>query len=200
MCFTQIPDNTIDHCIRIVTVIKKYPNRKLYDMDSKQYITLDGIADLIRQEKDIQVIDHATGQDITAVTLMQIILDEERNQQGFFPHTFLTGWIQASGSRINSLQKNLSSSLAFLHDVDKEIRRRITLLIKKGELTEKEARQLLEKLLSPETAAAENETILEDNIERALAERNIPDREDMEKLNRQLEALAAKLDELMKDS
>lgn len=181
-------------------IIKKYPNRKLYDMDSKQYITLEGIAELIRQENDIQVIDHTTGQDITAVTLTQIILDQERNQQGFLPHTFLADWIQASGSRINSLQKNLSSSLGFLHHVDKEIRRRITLLINKGELSEKDARQLLEKLLSPETAQAENETILEENIEQALAERNIPSREDMEKLNHQLEELAAKLDELLKGS
>jgi polyhydroxyalkanoate synthesis repressor PhaR len=188
-----------------VPIIKKYPNRKLYDLDSKQYITLDGIAEMIRQEKDIQVIDNATGQDITAVTLTQIILDQERNQHGFLPHTFLAGWIQASGNRINSLQKNLSSSLGFLHDVDKEIRRRITLLISKGEMTEKDARQLLEKLLSSNTSLSDNdptvlEAVVEENIERALVERHVPSHEDMEKLNNQLEALAAKLDQLIKDS
>ena len=182
-------------------IIKKYPNRKLYDMDSKQYITLDGIAELIRQDEDIQVIDNATGQDITAVTLTQIILDQERNQHSILPHTFLAGWIQASGNRINSLQKNLSSSLGFLHDVDKEIKRRITLLISKGELTEKDARHLLEKLLSSNTSFSESDpSLLDENIDRALAERNIPSREDMEKLNSQLEALAVKLDELMKDN
>lgn len=181
-------------------IIKKYPNRKLYDMDTKQYVTLDGIAELIRQEKDIQVIDNATGQDITAVTLTQIILEQERNQHGFLPHTFLAGWIQASGTRINSLQKNLSSSFGFLQDVDKEIRRRIALLINQGELTEKDARQLLEKLLSPDTAIAENQLTIDEKIERELAERNIPSRADMEKLNSQLEALAVKLDELMKGS
>lgn len=182
-------------------IIKKYPNRKLYDMDSKQYITLDGIAELIREEKDIQVIDNATGQDITAVTLTQIILDQERNQHGFLPHTFLAGWIQESGNRINSLQKNLSSSLGFLHDVDKEIRRRISLLISKGELTEKDARQLLEKLLSSNTSFSVSDlSLLDEDIDRALAECNIPSREDMEKLNSQLEALAIKLDQLMKDN
>ena len=97
--------------------IKKYPNRKLYDMDSKQYITLDGIAELIRQDKEITVIDHATGQDITAVTLTQIILDQERNQDGFLPHTFLAGWIQANSDRWSSLQRNMSSSLGFLRVV-----------------------------------------------------------------------------------
>jgi len=47
-----------------VPTIKKYPNRKLYDMDSKQYITLEGIADLIRQDREIRVIDHVTGEDL----------------------------------------------------------------------------------------------------------------------------------------
>ena len=179
--------------------IKKYPNRKLYDMDSKQYITLDGIAELIRQDKEITVIDHATGQDITAVTLTQIILDQERNQHGFLPHTFLAGWIQANSDRWSSLQRNMSSSLGFLRVVDKEIRRRITLLINRGEISEKEARALLDKLLSISNSPSESEPTLDEDIERVLVERNIPGREDMEKLNSQLEALAAKLDQLLKE-
>jgi polyhydroxyalkanoate synthesis repressor PhaR len=180
-----------------VPIIKRYPNRKLYDMDSKQYITLDGIAELIRQDKDIHVIDHATGQDITAVTLTQIILDQERNQNGFLPHSFLAGWIQANTDRLSSLQRNMSSSLGFLHVVDKEIRRRMTLLISKGEITETDARALLDKLLSISNSTSESKPTLEDDIERALVERNVPGREDMEKLNSQLDALAAKLDQLL---
>ena len=180
-------------------VIKKYPNRKLYDMDSKQYISLDGIAELIRQDKEITVIDHATGQDITAVTLTQIILDQERNQHGFLPHTFLAGWIQANSDRLTSLQKNMSSSLGFLHVVDKEIRRRINLLINRGELNEIDAHALLDKLLSFSNSPSESKPSIEEDIERVLLERNVPGREDMEKLNSQLEALAAKLDELLKD-
>jgi polyhydroxyalkanoate synthesis repressor PhaR len=182
-----------------VPIIKKYPNRKLYDMDAKQYITLDGIAELIRQDKDIQVIDHATGEDITTVTLTQIILDQERNQPGFLPHSFLAGWIQSSSDRWNSLQRNMSSSLGFLQVVDKEIRRRINLLINRGELTEKDARALLDKLLSVSTPAPESKPSLDEEIQRILAERNVPAREDMQKLNSQLEALAAKLDELLEE-
>jgi polyhydroxyalkanoate synthesis repressor PhaR len=182
-----------------VPIIKRYPNRKLYDMDSKQYITLDGIAELIQQDKEIHVIDHASGQDITAVTLTQIILDQERNQHGSLPHSFLAGWIQANSDRLSSLQRNMSSSLGFLHVVDKEIRRRMTMLINRGELTEKDARALLDKLLSFSNSPSETEPSIEEDIERVLVERNIPSREEMEKLNNQLEALAAKLDQLLKE-
>jgi polyhydroxyalkanoate synthesis repressor PhaR len=182
-----------------VPTIKKYPNRKLYDMDSKQYITLDGIAELIRQDKEIRVIDHATGEDITAVTLTQIILDQARNQHGVLPHSFLAGWIQANSDRWSSLQRNMSSSLGFLHVVDKEIRRRITLLINRGELTEIDAHALLDKLLSFSNSPSESKPSLEDDIGRVLVERNIPGQEDMEKLNSQLDALAAKLDQLLKE-
>ena len=180
-------------------IIKRYPNRKLYDMDSKQYITLDGIAELIQQDKEIQVIDHTTGQDITAVTLTQIILDQERNQRGFLPHSILAGWIQANGDRLSSLQRNMPSPLGFLQLVDREIRRRITLLINRGELTEKDARALLDKLLSFSNSTSESKPSVDEDIERILVERNVPAREDMEKLNNQLEALAAKLDQLLKD-
>ncbi|MGD8735253.1 MAG: polyhydroxyalkanoate synthesis regulator DNA-binding domain-containing protein, partial [Anaerolineae bacterium] len=55
-----------------MTRIKRYPNRKLYDTEAKQYITLEGIAALIRQGNEVQVIDHATGEDLTALTLTQI--------------------------------------------------------------------------------------------------------------------------------
>jgi polyhydroxyalkanoate synthesis repressor PhaR len=183
----------------VVPTIKKYPNRKLYDMDSKQYITLDGIAELIRQDKEIHVIDHATGEDITSVTLTQIILDQERNQHGSLPHSFLAGWIQANGDRWSSLQRNMSASLSYLHIVDKEIRRRITLLINRGELSEKEARSLLDKLLSFSNSPAEDKPSLEEDIERLLMQRNVPGREDMEKLSSQLDALATRLDQLLKD-
>ena len=70
-----------------MTMIKRYPNRKLYDTEAKQYITLSGIAELIRQGGDIQVSDYATGEDLTALTLSQIIFEQEKKQSGFLPWT-----------------------------------------------------------------------------------------------------------------
>jgi polyhydroxyalkanoate synthesis repressor PhaR len=59
-------------------LIKKYANRKLYDTRTSQYVTLDGIADLVRAGHDIRVMDRDTGNDITQVVLSQIVLTEEK--------------------------------------------------------------------------------------------------------------------------
>ena len=71
--------------------IKRYPNRKLYDKEEKRYITLSEISELIRAGREIQVIDHSTGEDITTVVLTQIILEQEKKQTGFVPRSVLTG-------------------------------------------------------------------------------------------------------------
>jgi polyhydroxyalkanoate synthesis repressor PhaR len=59
-------------------LIKKYANRKLYDTQTSRYITLEGIADLVRDGHEIQVVDRDTGQDLTPVILSQIVLSEEK--------------------------------------------------------------------------------------------------------------------------
>jgi len=59
-------------------LIKKYANRKLYDTRTSSYITLEGIAGLVRDGHEIKVTDRQTGQDLTQVTLSQIVLSEEK--------------------------------------------------------------------------------------------------------------------------
>ncbi len=59
-------------------LIKKYANRKLYDTQTSRYITLEGIADLVRDGHEIKVVDRDTSQDLTQVILSQIVLSEEK--------------------------------------------------------------------------------------------------------------------------
>jgi polyhydroxyalkanoate synthesis repressor PhaR len=59
-------------------LIKRYGNRKLYDTLESRYITLDEIARLVRVGSDVKVVDNENGDDLTAVTLAQIILEEEK--------------------------------------------------------------------------------------------------------------------------
>jgi polyhydroxyalkanoate synthesis repressor PhaR len=59
-------------------LIKKYANRKLYDTRTSRYITLEGIAQLVRDGHDIEVVDRDNGRDLTQVTLSQIVLSEEK--------------------------------------------------------------------------------------------------------------------------
>ena len=76
-------------------IIKRYQNRKLYDTSAKSYITLDGIAELIRQGNNVQIIDNVTEEDLTNITLMQIIVEQEKKKSGFLPLSILVGLIQA---------------------------------------------------------------------------------------------------------
>src|SRR5437879_259308 len=59
-------------------VIKKYANRKLYDTQDSQYITLEGISKLVRDGHDIQVVERDTGRDLTSLILSQIVMGEEK--------------------------------------------------------------------------------------------------------------------------
>jgi polyhydroxyalkanoate synthesis repressor PhaR len=63
-------------------LIKKYANRKLYDTRTSRYITLEGIAQLVRDGHEIKVVDRDDGHDLTQVTLSQIVLSEEKRGPG----------------------------------------------------------------------------------------------------------------------
>ena len=69
--------------------IKKYSNRRLYDSTNKRYVTLDNIASLIREGSEIKVIDSQSGEDISKVILIQVILDSEKNKEDILPVSFL---------------------------------------------------------------------------------------------------------------
>ncbi|HXN89866.1 MAG TPA: polyhydroxyalkanoate synthesis regulator DNA-binding domain-containing protein [Candidatus Sulfotelmatobacter sp.] len=59
-------------------LIKKYANRKLYDTRTSRYITLEGIAQLVRDGHEIEVVDRDNGRDLTQVTLSQVVLSAEK--------------------------------------------------------------------------------------------------------------------------
>ena len=66
-------------------VIRKYANRRLYDTSNSRYINLEDIAALVRNGKNVQVLDAATGEDITRVTLTQIIVEDAKGQPSGLP-------------------------------------------------------------------------------------------------------------------
>lgn len=70
-------------------IIKKYSNRRLYDTSHKRYVTLEEIANLIKEGNEIKVIDSQTDEDITKVILMQVVLESEKNKEDILPTSFL---------------------------------------------------------------------------------------------------------------
>jgi polyhydroxyalkanoate synthesis repressor PhaR len=77
-------------------VIKKYGNRRLYDTTNSRYVNLDEIADLVRQGKEVQVLDAKSGRDLTRVTLTQIITEDARDKPTGLPLELLRQLIMAS--------------------------------------------------------------------------------------------------------
>jgi len=92
-------------------VIKRYSNRKLYDTQESRYVTLDEIEEMIRSGKEIAVVDAASGEDLTSVTLTQIILEAERNHRGNLPTAFLHQLIKHGEAWQDFIQRSLRSSL-----------------------------------------------------------------------------------------
>ena len=82
-------------------IIKKYANRRLYDTESSSYITLDRLAEMVREGREFEVVDAKTGDDITRQVLTQIIVEEEARGSTMLPVNFLKQLIGLYG---NSMQ------------------------------------------------------------------------------------------------
>jgi polyhydroxyalkanoate synthesis repressor PhaR len=86
-------------------VIKRYANRKLYDTQRSCYVTLDDISMMITAGDEVRVMDNKSGDDLTSVTLAQIILESEKQQQ-FMPLGLLRDLIRNKGSEVQAIYRD----------------------------------------------------------------------------------------------
>ncbi len=108
-------------------VIKKYPNRRLYDTSTSRYINLEDIAVFVRDGRDVQVVDAQTGEDLTRVTLTQIIMDDAKQQPTGLPlellrqliissdrmgREFIMWYLKSAFDAYQSVQSKLHSGLS----------------------------------------------------------------------------------------
>src|SRR6476469_10684861 len=82
--------------------IKKYANRRLYDTESSSYITLDRLAEMVREGREFEVVDAKIVEDITRQVLTQIIVDEEARGSTMLPINFLKQLIGLYGNSMQS--------------------------------------------------------------------------------------------------
>lgn len=82
-----------------VKVIKRYTNRKLYDTVESRYVTLEEIAEMVKAGTEVRIVDNRTKEDLTSVTLAQIIFEEEK-REGQMPLSVLKRIIQGGGSAV----------------------------------------------------------------------------------------------------
>jgi polyhydroxyalkanoate synthesis repressor PhaR len=91
-----------------IRLIKKYPNRRLYDTKTSVYITLVDVKKLVVDGEEFQVVDAKTGEDLTRSILLQIILEEEAAGAPMFSSDVLSQFIRSYG---NAMQGMLGSYL-----------------------------------------------------------------------------------------
>jgi len=84
-------------------LVKRYGNRKLYDTSESRYVTLDEIARWVKAGEDVRILENDTGDDLTAVTFAQIILEEERRKSGLLSLPMLREIIQHGEAALQGL-------------------------------------------------------------------------------------------------
>jgi polyhydroxyalkanoate synthesis repressor PhaR len=95
-----------------VRIIKKYPNRRLYDTELSHYVTLTDVRELVMQGAEFRVIDTANGEDITRSILLQIMLDEESSGDPLFSSKMLCQLIRFYGGTVQDVfARHLEESL-----------------------------------------------------------------------------------------
>lgn len=107
----------------VAYVIKRYANRKLYDPQQSQYVTLEELAEMIRAGREITVTDATTGEDLTAMVLAQIILEKARSRRPSLPTAFLHQLIQYGEAWQDFAVASLKTSLEGIMTSQREAER-----------------------------------------------------------------------------
>lgn len=154
-------------------IIKRYPNRKLYDTEAKRYVTLETITQMIHEGQEVQVVDHETGEDLTNLTLSQIIFEQEKKGSGLLPRALLTNLIRAGGDTFEQVRRTLLGGIA-------------------GEGADKS---------SATEHHADNSPLhkVDDLFQDMLAGLNVPTNRDLKRLQSQMDELNKKFAELLAD-
>jgi len=178
-------------------IIKRYSNRKLYDTEAKQYITLEGIAELIRRGDDVQVLDHESGDDLTAIITAQIIFAQEKKVGGMLPSALFTNLIQAGSNTLQQLRQAITAHPDWEKTVNAEITRRVQGLVEAGELTLAEGEVWLMKLI-PSGAPSQPAPppITNADLQRAIETRSLPSRNELDRLSQRVASLTTELERL----
>jgi polyhydroxyalkanoate synthesis repressor PhaR len=79
-------------------IIKKYPNRRLYDTGLSRYVTLQDVRQLVADDVDFVVLEQRSGADITRSVLLQVIVEQEQNGGALLSRRFLSQVIRSYGS------------------------------------------------------------------------------------------------------
>jgi len=133
-----------------VRLIKRYGNRKLYDVEASRYVTLEGIRALVQGGNDVRVVDNDSGEDLTRVTLAQIIYEAERKPNGGtsgLSLPLLRRLVQFGDEAVRDLRRGVERGREALESVREAAEQRVQRLVGGGRRGGRARPSLLEELL-----------------------------------------------------
>jgi polyhydroxyalkanoate synthesis repressor PhaR len=189
-------------------VIKRYTNRKLYDTVESRYVTLDEIAQMIKGGAEVKIIDNRSKEDLTSVTLAQIIFEEEKKRSqmplGVLREIIrhggeaVAGFYQEKvGSRLTAGIEDVKSKTENLREnIEQRVRGVTQLLRREGDEQKSSVKEVIS---AGQTAVEELRAKVEESVKQALESFGSSTvAADVERLRSKLDALEKKLDELGK--
>jgi polyhydroxyalkanoate synthesis repressor PhaR len=189
-------------------VIKRYTNRKLYDTVESRYVTLDEIAQMIKGGAEVKIIDNRSKEDLTSVTLAQIIFEEEKKRSqmplGVLREIIrhggeaVAGFYQEKvGSRLTAGIEDVKSKTENLREnIEQRVRGVTQLLRREGEEQKSSVKEVIS---AGQTAVEELRAKVEESVKQALDSfGSSAVAADVERLRGKLDALEKKLDEMGK--
>lgn len=181
-------------------LIKRYANRKLYDTEEKRYVTLDQVANLVRDGEEIKVVDNESGEDLTSVTLSQILVEQEKKGGGALPKGFLAELVKSSTSLFDYLRKVLASWLQAAHVSEELIEKNVDDLVKMGQLSIEEGIKLKRDFAERTREYVEKLDLkIEERLRDVLGRLNIPTKKDLELLRERLDSLTRRYETIFEE-
>jgi polyhydroxyalkanoate synthesis repressor PhaR len=176
----------------MAVLIKRYANRKLYNTQSSRYITLKGIADLLEAGEEVRVVDNESGEDITSITLSQILVDTERANRAV-PGNLLSGLFQRGGDALyEALSRGVDDASERLEDFQRTMRKLLRVRhdgepLAEGEEPGERGREWI-AFTPPDL-----DQLVQRAIERVLKMLDLPTRSDIDALNARIDRLTEAL-------
>ena len=174
-------------------LIKRYANRRLYDVQQKKTITLLELAELIKAGADVQVVDNKSKEDITLPTLFQILTQEAREWKDTMPSPKVVREliIRGGGTMADAIKKAMVAGVGALNVTKEKVEELVDDLIKKGHLDKKDRAQVVRELVKKaEARSAEAKKWIEDSVMATLTRVKPAKEEEVDALKKQVDDLS----------
>ncbi len=144
-----------------VRIIKRYANRKLYDTSRSTYVTLENLAEMIREGEDVQVIDNRTKEDLTSLTLAQIIFEQQKSRRRAMPLSSLRTIIQGPAELFGRLSQPVNQ----LRD---EAAKQVEKIKRRAEVIDEGRQAIIDALENMQRAIEETQRRIDERVRDAV--------------------------------